>query len=190
MSEIILGSASPRRQEIMRASGYEFKILTAGSDEEVHPSWDVYDTPVNLAVHKAELLLPKISEQDFILVTSDTVVILDGKIIGKPIDREDAINILRTLSGRTHEVVTGVCITSPDGNRSFSDLTRVTFRKISMEEIIHYVDNYEVMDKAGAYAIQEWIGMVAVTGIEGSYFNVMGLPIHKVYQAIEELSGR
>jgi septum formation protein len=171
----------------MEMAGYPFKLMASDEEEEADPAIPVHEVPAVLAVEKAEHILPRVEVRDFFLLTADTLVILDGRIIGKPANRDDARRILSDLSGHTHEVVSGVCICNHDHREVFSDLTRVHFSPLSSAEIDHYVRNFEVMDKAGAYAIQEGIGLTGVDAIEGSYYNVMGLPIHKVHRVLQRL---
>ena len=141
-----------------------------------------------LARKKATAYLPQLKENE-LLITADTVVLLNDKVYGKPVDNAEARQMLRDLSGQTHRVVTGVCLTSVKKQVTFSDVSRVTFAKLTDEEIAYYVEKYRPLDKAGAYGVQEWIGYVAVKHIEGSYFNVMGLPIHRVYEELKSSFG-
>lgn len=184
--ELILGSQSPRRQQILRDSGYPFRILTTDMDEIVDPDMDVYAVPEALAIQKGQHIYPRISNNNYIVMTADTVVILNGRIIGKPRNMDEARSFLESLSGSTHEVVSGVSFYTAQDHRSFSDTTSVTFETLTENEIEHYLKHYKVMDKAGAYAIQEWIGLIGISSIEGSYYNVMGLPMHKVHRLLRE----
>ena len=184
--QFILGSKSPRRQQILSDSGYSFQIVLSEAEEVVDISLSLEHVPEDLARQKAAHILPNIPNGNFVLLTADTLVILDQKIIGKPVDRADAISILERLSGSTHDVISGVCLADHDHIYSFSDRTSVTFLPLSAEEIRYYVDHFEVMDKAGAHAIQEWIGLIGIFSIEGSYYNVMGLPIHRVYKELSK----
>jgi len=184
--QLILGSGSPRRQQILRDSGYVFEIKVTDEDEIADPAMKVEDVPEDLARQKAGHILPDIQLEDFVLLTSDTVVVLDGEIIGKPKDMDEATAYLRRLSGRTHQVVSGVCFSDKRRTASFSDITEVNFQELSEDEIQYYVSKYEVLDKAGAYAIQEWIGLIGIASINGSYYNVMGLPMHKVYEELKK----
>ena len=186
--QLILGSNSPRRKEILQLTGYQFKVVVSEENENVDPSMDVHDVPEALAIQKAEHILPHLDETYFVLVTADTIVILDNEIIGKPGNKQEAIEILKRLSSRTHEVVTGVCLCNHELSISFSDVTKVHFSELTSIEIETYIQHYEVMDKAGAYAIQEGIGLSGIHAIEGSFYNVMGLPVHKVYQALNNLN--
>ncbi|MBX2962821.1 MAG: septum formation protein Maf [Cyclobacteriaceae bacterium] len=176
---IILASSSPRRQYLMREAGFDFTVEKPEADETFPAEMPVEQVAKYLALKKAELFRRNIQHE--IVVTADTVVILEGKILNKPLDRNEAIDMLSALSGKTHRVMTGVCILSAAKETSFDDTTQVTFKKLSQAEIEFYVDHYKPYDKAGAYGAQDFIGMIAIEKISGSYFNVMGLPIHKVY---------
>ena len=177
---LTLASSSPRRQYLMKEAGFNFTIEKPDVDESFPPDLPVDQVAKYLAEKKAEYF--RLTMQDEVVVTADTVVILQNKILNKPADRIEAIDMLSSLSGRTHNVMTGVCILSKEKEISFDDTTQVTFVSLTQEEIKFYVDQYKPYDKAGAYGAQDWIGMVAIEKIVGSYFNVMGLPIHKVYQ--------
>jgi septum formation protein len=169
----------------MKEAGFDFTLEKPEGDESFSPSMPVEEVPGFLAEKKAKSIEYKIQDDDVIL-TSDTVVILEGQILNKPKDRADAIAMLTQLSGKTHTVITAVCLLSRSKKDCFDDSTKVTFKELSEEEIIHYVDRYQPLDKAGAYGAQDWIGMVAITKIEGSYFTVMGLPMHKVYTHLQQ----
>ena len=177
---LILGSSSPRRQFLMREAGFTFTVEKTDTDESFPQELPVDQVAKYLAVKKAEFFRTEIKDQ--VVVTADTVVIINNYILNKPQDRNEAIGMLNVLSGNTHRVMTGVCILSAEKEESFDDITEVTFKTLTQEEIEFYVDTYKPFDKAGAYGAQDWIGMVAIERITGSYFNVMGLPIHKVYQ--------
>jgi septum formation protein len=180
---LILASSSPRRQYLMREAGFEFTVEKPEADESFPPNLPVDQVARYLAVKKAEQFRTTIHHE--IVVTADTVVILDGEILNKPADRDEAIAMLHKLSGRTHLVMTGVCILSAEKEESFDDTTEVTFKQLTRQEIEYYVDHYKPYDKAGAYGAQDFIGMIAIEKITGSYFNVMGLPIHKVYEHLK-----
>ncbi|MCW5908663.1 MAG: septum formation protein Maf [Chitinophagales bacterium] len=181
---IILASKSPRRVELMKMAGFTFDVKTKNVDE-IHPDGvDVYSVPLYLAQKKAEAFANEISPSH-IVIGADTVVILNGKIYEKPADRTEAIDMLSKLSGNMHEVVTGVHIYSAGKQVSFSDKTSVYFNSLTNEEIAYYVDTYKPYDKAGSYACQEWIGAVGIQRFEGDFFNVMGLPVNKVYAALK-----
>ncbi len=180
---LILASSSPRRQYLMKEAGFEFAVEKPHVEEDFPADMPVDQVAKYLASVKAEFFRPKMSDE--IIVTADTVVILNGKILNKPADRHEAIQMLNALSGRTHLVMTGVCIISKEREVSFDDTTEVTFQSLTKDEVEFYVDRYKPFDKAGAYGAQDWIGMIAIQRIIGSYFNVMGLPIHKVYQHLK-----
>ena len=177
---IVLASSSPRRQYLMKEAGFNFTTEKPDVDESFPKDLPVDQVARYLAEKKAEYF--RLTMKDEIVVTADTVVILNDEIINKPEDRTEAIRMLTALSGKTHIVMTGVCILSKEREESFDDLTVVTFQALKQKEIEFYVDSYKPYDKAGAYGAQDWIGMVAIQKIVGSYFNVMGLPIHKVYE--------
>jgi septum formation protein len=177
---LVLASSSPRRQYLMKEAGFTFTSEKPDVDESFPSALPVDQVARYLAEKKAEYFRLNIKNE--VILTADTVVILNNKIINKPEDRTDAIAMLSALSGNTHLVMTGVCILSKEKEESFDDTTEVTFQTLTHEEIEYYVDTYKPYDKAGAYGAQDWIGMVAIAKIVGSYFNVMGLPIHKVYQ--------
>lgn len=182
----ILASGSPRRRELLAMLDIDFSVDTSRSvDEIVPPEITVDETPAYLSRLKAQPYLPHLKE-DEVLITADTVVILDNKVIGKPKDATDALRTLQLLASRTHKVITGVSIGRPDGTlTTFSDVTEVDFDTLSDAEINYYVSKYSPLDKAGAYGIQEWIGAAAVKGIRGSFYNVMGLPIHRLFMALK-----
>lgn len=177
---LIVASSSPRRQYLMKEAGFIFTVEKPEVDESFPKDLPVDQVAKYLAEKKAEYF--RLTMKDEIVLTADTVVILDDRILNKPNDRKEAIEMLGDLSGNIHQVMTGVCILSKEREISFDDTTEVTFESLTSEEISFYVDQYKPYDKAGAYGAQDWIGMVAIKKIIGSYFNVMGLPIHKVYQ--------
>ena len=177
----ILGSQSPRRKELLATLGHPFEIRTIEGHSEAYPeTLSLEDVPRYLSQLKAEQLRSTL-QADELLITADTVVLLDGEILGKPHDLDDARRMLRLLSGRQHEVVSGVSLTTTEWQRSFASHTRVTFASLTDSEIDHYVAHYQPLDKAGAYGIQEWIGYIGVSHIEGSFYNVMGLPVQRLY---------
>lgn len=180
---LILASSSPRRQYLMKEAGFQFRIEKPEVEETWPDNLPLYQVARYLAEKKAEYFRPFMKDE--IIVAADTVVIINDNIVNKPGDRAEAIQMLSMLSGQTHLVMTGVCIISREREESFDDTTRVTFQDLTRQEIEYYVDNHRPYDKAGAYGAQDWIGMVAIRGIEGSYFNVMGLPIHLVYQHLK-----
>lgn len=183
---LILASRSPRRRELMKGAGLEFGLADGYEVEECYPSgMEARKVPEYLARLKSRAY-PEPLAPDEILITADTVVILDGEIIGKPTDRNDAVAMLGKLSGREHVVITGVCIRSDSRTVSFSAGSRVRFRELAAEEIGYYVDTFAPYDKAGSYGIQEWIGYVGIKGVKGSFYNVMGLPIQRLYAALDK----
>lgn len=179
----ILASKSPRRQELLKSIGLEFHVLVKEVDERYPDSLIKEEIPVYLAKLKAASFSGELKEND-LLITADTIVWLDGEVLGKPVDHDDARQMLQKLSGKEHQVITGVCLTSDRKQISFSSLSNVQFKTLSDKEIDFYVANFSPLDKAGAYGIQEWIGYIGITHIEGSFFNVMGLPIQKLYEEI------
>lgn len=180
---LILGSKSPRRQELIKGLDIPFVVKTQAVDESYPADLEAEKVPLYIAGKKAEAF--ELEDGD-VLVTADTVVIVDGKIYGKPHSRQEAIEMLEILQGRWHKVVTGVCMRSKTLRIDFSDATDVHFADLNKEEIERYIDEYQPFDKAGSYGVQEWIGYVAVDCLKGSYFNVMGLPIHLVYKHLKE----
>lgn len=192
IDKIILASQSPRRKQLLEWAEVDFEIIVEPTDESFPSSLELENIPIHIARNKAlavvEKLLNKSNPQKTILA-ADTVVVLDNRIIGKPIDREDAINILCSLSGKQHSVITGVVITNSKREIAFSDITKVWFHDLSKIQIEIYVDKYRPYDKAGAYAIQEWIGVVGINCIEGDFYNVMGLPVSRVVQALHQING-
>ena len=181
---IILASNSPRRRELLAGLDVDFEVRVVKGVSEAYPAGlPVMDVAGYVAHEKAGAYKDQLGGGAVVL-TADTVVVLGGEVLGKPKDLDDARRMLRMLSGMTHHVVTGVCLTAADRQRCFSVVTDVTFRELSDEEINYYVDKYRPLDKAGAYGIQEWIGYVGVTSISGSYFNVMGLPVQRIYEEL------
>ncbi|MFO7616126.1 MAG: Maf family nucleotide pyrophosphatase [Bacteroidales bacterium] len=185
---LFLASRSPRRQRLLTEMGLPFQVwLKEETDEQYPAGMDPLDVALYLARQKAQPYLPELSEGD-VLITADTLVVLDGAILGKPTDREDAIRILSGLSGNPHEVITGVGLWSKSAERLFEARTKVWFDNLSIKEIEEYVDTCKPFDKAGAYGIQEWIGFVGIERIEGSFYNVMGLPIHRLYRELQKFT--
>ena len=186
MAQIILASASPRRKMLMEWAELEFDILVSETEESFPDHLQPGDAAVHVARGKALATLNHPVYQRYPegtpIVAADTMVILDGQVIGKPLSRENAIQILESLSGQKHQVVTGVVIINPERELSFADTTVVEFHPLTREDIEFYVDKYKPYDKAGAYAIQEWIGVVGIKEIHGDFYNVMGLPVSKVMQ--------
>ena len=182
--KVILASGSPRRRELMAGFGVNYEVRILPDVDESYPdTLQGEEIPLYIAKEKADAYIPMM-QPDELIITADTIVWLDGEVLGKPRDREDALQMLRTMSGRTHEVFTGVCITTTDWQRSFTAQTEVRFATLSEDEIIYYVDNFKPMDKAGAYGVQEWIGFIGVENISGSYYNIMGLPVQKLYREL------
>jgi septum formation protein len=182
--KVILASKSPRRKELLAGLGVDYEVRTLPDVDESYPeTLQGADIPLYIAKEKADAYVAMMQPGE-LMITADTIVWLDGKVLGKPRDREDALQMLRTMSGRTHEVFTGVCITTTDWQRSFTAQTEVRFATLSEEEIAYYVDNFQPMDKAGAYGVQEWIGFIGVENISGSYYNIMGLPVQKLYREL------
>jgi septum formation protein len=183
--EIILASASPRRTQLLAALDIPFVVRTKEVDEDFPDTLPAAQVPVFLAEKKAAAWEGALQEGQ-LLITADTVVILGNHILNKPADAQEAAAMLRSLSGTMHEVVTGLCLTDSQGKSSFSDSTKVYFKQLTEAEIAYYISHYRPYDKAGAYGAQEWLGMVAVERVEGSYFNVMGLPLHLLYRLLAE----
>lgn len=195
---IILASNSPRRKELIGGLSIPFQVhVIKGIDESFPASLPACEVAEYIAAKKVapykdwfhdEHAVPEnvVINDNTLIITADTVVVAEGRILGKPSDRDDAYNMLRTISGKTHQVYTGVCILSKDKQKHFSVCTDVTFKDLTDEEIYHYIDNYHPFDKAGAYGIQEWIGYIGVTNLNGSYFNVMGLPVQRIYSEITD----
>ena len=184
---IVLASNSPRRKELMSGLGVDYVVKTLPDVDESYPdTLQGKEIPAYISREKAEAYQSMI-EPDELLITADTIVWMNGEVLGKPKDREDAIRMLRKLSGASHQVITGVCLTTKGWQNSFTVTTDVTFAVLSEEEIVYYVDKYSPMDKAGAYGVQEWIGFIGVESISGSYYNVMGLPVQKLYRELIKL---
>ncbi|CAM1348103.1 Maf family nucleotide pyrophosphatase [Tenacibaculum crassostreae] len=183
---IILASKSPRRHELIKSLDISFSIKTK-EVEEIYPENLKHSKITDyLAELKATPFTSELNEND-LLITSDTIVWLNNKALGKPKDYDDAFNMLKELSNATHEVITSISLTSKNFQQTFNDVTTVTFKKLSNEEIDYYINTYKPFDKAGAYGIQEWIGKIGITKMNGSYFNVMGFPVHKLYKELSKL---
>lgn len=181
--DVVLGSNSPRRRELLNDMGVKFRVeAIKGIDESYPASLPVEEIPVFLARVKAQGHPLSANE---LLITADTVVVLDEAVLGKPLGNEDAHRMLRALSGRAHRVISGVCVTTANRNESFSDTSVVHFAELTDEEIDYYIEHYRPLDKAGAYGIQEWIGNIGISGINGDFYNVMGLPTRKLYQVLK-----
>ncbi|MBR1557347.1 MAG: septum formation protein Maf [Prevotella sp.] len=184
---IVLASNSPRRKELLTGLGLPFDVRVLDGIDESYPG----DLPVGevaqyIADKKADAYRQTMAS-DELIITADTVVIVDDQILGKPVDEADAYRMLRLISGRTHQVTTGVCLITPERQRSFAVTTDVTFKQLSDEEIHYYIDHYKPFDKAGAYGIQEWIGFIGVTSLHGSFYNVMGLPVQRIYTELQHV---
>lgn len=183
---IRLASNSPRRRELLSGLGIDYEVKILPDIDETYPeTLKGEEIPLYIAREKATAYLPSM-ETDELIITADTIVYVDGEVLGKPKHEADAKRMLRLLSGRSHQVITGVCITTRDFQRTFAATTEVTFDTLSDEEIDHYIRVYRPMDKAGSYGIQEWIGYIGVCGMKGSYFNVMGLPVQRLYQELKK----
>lgn len=186
MKKIILASNSPRRRELLTGLGYPYEVRVLDNIDESYPdTLRGSDIAAYISRVKAEAYRASMAD-DELVITADTIVCLNGKVLGKPADETEAIAMLHSLSGCTHQVYTGVTIVASEGDTTFVSRSDVTFAQLTDEEIIHYVTHYRPMDKAGAYGIQEWIGFVGVERIEGSYFNVMGLPVQRLYSELKK----
>ena len=182
---ILLASKSPRRQELVKHLGFDYQIVEINMEEIYPDTMETQKIPEYLARKKADSYTKALGENE-ILLTADTDVIVDDKVMGKPAARDEAIAMIENMSGKTHQVISGVCIKTRDQMRSRSCTTEVTFSALKKNMIEYYVDQFKPYDKAGAYGIQEWIGMVGIEAIKGSYYNVVGLPVHWVYAMITE----
>lgn len=180
----ILASKSPRRQQLLTSLGIDFQVRIKEVKEKYPPQLLKEEIPLFLARLKAQPFMDELTEND-LLITADTIVWLDGEVLGKPEGgKEEAVKMLRRLSGREHQVISGVCLSSPGKQKSFFAVSNVQFKELTHEEIGYYISNFHPFDKAGAYGIQEWIGLIGITHIEGSFYNVMGLPLQKLYEEI------
>ncbi len=184
--KIILASQSPRRKQLLEWAEIDCEILVSETDESFPAGQTFEETAIFIARNKAFAVSEK-NKINIPVLAADTIVVCDDLIIGKPTDREDAIRILQTLSGKEHRVITGVCILNEDIEIAFADITNVSFHPLTKEQIVFYVDKYKPFDKAGAYAIQEWIGVVGIKSIKGDFYNVMGLPVSRVVQHLNSL---
>ncbi len=185
MNGFILASQSPRRKQLLAWADLQFDIIVSAADEDFPADMEVQDVPVYIAKNKALAVQEKINNELPVhkgkwIIAADTIVVLDNEIIGKPVDREDAIAILKKLSGKTHRVITGVYLMNDTDTRFFSETTLVHFHPLTLAQIAYYIDQYQPYDKAGAYGIQDWIGVIGIKGIEGDFYNVMGLPVSKL----------
>ncbi|QES87803.1 Maf family nucleotide pyrophosphatase [Rhizosphaericola mali] len=187
---IILASQSPRRKKILELANVPFDVVVSHSDENFPSELAPELVPVFIAKNKAIAVWEKINaKKDAIVIAADTVVIVDGNILGKPKDRAEAIAFLESMSGKNHAVVTGVFLLSKEKEERFFEETKVYFKKLTLEEIEYYVDRFQPYDKAGAYGIQEWIGLIGIEKIDGDFYNVMGLPANKLLQTLEAFIG-
>ncbi len=184
-ARIILASQSPRRKQLLEQAHIPFEVRVVPTEETFPPTLPLPEVPVHIALQKADAVRTLCSPSDIILA-ADSVVIINNTVVGKPRDREDALGILSRLSGRTHEVITGVVIRQGERQHTFSKVTAVHFKPLSPAHIAFYVDHYKPYDKAGAYAIQEWIGAVGIDRIAGCFYNVMGLPVSEVVAVLEQ----
>lgn len=183
---IVLASKSPRRQELLKGLGVEFAILTKEVDESYPSRLPLIDVAPFLSLKKAKAFEDAELPDNYMVITADTVVIVENEILGKPKDRADAVRMINELSGKVHKVVTGVTVHTKEKTKTFSVVSKVTFETLDNQEVDYYIDNFKPYDKAGAYGIQEWIGYCGVSYVEGSYFNVMGLPTQKLYKVLKE----
>ncbi len=184
--KIILASKSPRRQQMLADIGLDCEIRTK-EIEEVYPSHlDMEAIPAYLAELKAKAFQEELNN-DELVITADTIVCVDDTVLGKPKDKADAVKMLQLLSGRSHFVISGVCLMSKQQKKTFTTTTKVYFKQLTSEEINYYIDNYQPFDKAGAYGIQEWIGYIGIERIDGSYYNVVGLPVQRLYEEIKKI---
>ncbi len=181
---LLLASNSPRRQQLLRDAGFEFTVKVKDTDEDFSETMPAIEVPEYLARKKAEAFREELNNQ--IVLTADTIVVIDNEILNKPKDALEASEMLRKLSGRQHQVITGVCIMTHESTESFIDIAQVFFRELSDFEIDYYIKTCRPFDKAGAYGVQDFIGMVGIPRMEGSYFTVMGLPVHKVYEGLSK----
>jgi len=190
MSKIVLASRSPRRKQLLEWAEIEFDIISRETGETWPEGMSVEEIPVHIAREKAEVVrqldIFGRYEKNVPVLAADTIVVLDDQVLGKPIDREHAVSMLKGLSGKTHKVVTGVVISSGATEVAFADITEVDFHTIADEDIEYYVDKYRPYDKAGSYAIQEWIGVIGIKAVRGDFYNVMGLPVSRVVQALHD----
>ncbi|MBC7934955.1 MAG: septum formation protein Maf [Rhizobacter sp.] len=184
MQKIILASGSPRRKQLLEWAEVPFEVLVSNADESYPAGLSFEDTAIYIARNKA-LAVKGLNKENLAILAADTIVVCNGLIIGKPTDRQDAVNILTRLSGNTHQVITGVAILNGPAEKLFADTTTVVFHELTQHQVEFYVDKYQPYDKAGAYAIQEWIGVVGIKRVEGDFYNVMGLPVSRVVMELE-----
>jgi septum formation protein len=184
--DVVLASGSPRRQALLNDLGITFRVEQRPVDEHFPPGMDQNEIAIYLSRLKADAFDGDFFAADTMLITADTIVCLQGDVLGKPADRQEACDMLRRLSGKKHQVVTGMLIRTPDMEVNFSVTTDVYFKELDDDEIEYYVDTFRPYDKAGAYGIQEWIGFAGIEKIEGSFYNVMGLPVHRLYEELRK----
>jgi septum formation protein len=187
MNPIVLASGSPRRKQLLEWAEISFEVLVSNTEEDFPPHLPIAEVPIHIARNKALAVQQQLST-DRVVLAADTIVVLGDHILGKPVHREEAISMLLALQGSRHEVITGVVIRKGQLEHAFSDSTIVDFHSLSEAEIEHYVDRYKPFDKAGAYAIQEWIGVVGIRAVQGDFYNVMGLPVSRVVRALRDFS--
>ena len=183
---VILGSSSKRRRKLLTELGIDFSIMTSKEEEEYPSKTEISQIANFLAKQKADVISKEISDNNYLLITADTIVVQNHEVIHKPKNKKEAIEILKKISGNSHTVTTGVCITSPVKQIIFSSTTNVFFSNLSNDEINFYIEKYKPFDKAGSYGIQEWIGLIGIKEITGSYNNVVGLPTHELYQKLKK----
>lgn len=183
---IVLASKSPRRQELLKGIGVDFTILTKEVDENYPQRLPAIDVAPFLSLKKAKAFEDAELPDNYMVITADTVVIVENEILGKPKDRDDAVRMMNLLSGKMHKVVTGVTVHTKEKTKTFSVISKVTFETLDNQEVDYYIDNFKPYDKAGAYGVQEWIGYIGVSNVEGSYYNVMGLPTQRLYKVLKE----
>ena len=192
MNKIILASQSPRRQQLLQWAEIPFEVIIPDSDETYPAGLSPFEIAEHIAFNKAMAVKEKLTKEkpagdEYTIIGADTIVVLGNKIIGKPANKDEAINTLQHLSGKTHSVITGVCLLSAGQRKVFFEETLVDFFKLSKEQIEHYVNAYQPYDKAGAYAIQEWIGVIGIKSIRGDFYNVMGLPVSRLIKELHAL---
>jgi septum formation protein len=193
MSSFILASGSPRRKDLLQLAEIDFEILISDTDESYPSTLLLEEVPSYIAKQKALAVFEKMKSNqshalDKCIIAADTIVVIENLVMGKPIDRDDAIASLTKLSGTTHKVITGICLLFNDHVETFSETTLVEFHSLTLEQIIYYVDHFKPYDKAGSYAIQEWIGVIGIKSIQGDFYNVMGLPVSKLVQKLKQLA--
>ena len=189
MERIILASKSPRRKQLLEWAEIPFDVMVKDTDEMYPATLSIEKVPVYIARNKALAVKEELSH-DRLILAADTIVVLNGKVIGKPTSKENAVQILSELSGQVHQVITGVVLMRDDTEMAFADITEVEFHQLSNQQIEFYVNKYKPYDKAGAYAIQEWIGVVGIKRVKGDFYNVMGLPVSRVMKALGEFENQ